>query len=53
MDKKEYEELARNVGDLEKSASLKCNTEVQKAQNFYYGYVQGLTDLLKCVRNPD
>ena len=53
MDKKEYEEIERKANELEHNASIKCNAEVQKAQNFYNGYQQGLRDLLRCVSRTD
>lgn len=53
MDKKEYEEIERKANELEHNASLKCNSDVQKAQNFYNGYQQGLRDLLRCVSRTD
>lgn len=45
-----YEEIEKNADILQKNASNKCNTEIQKAQNFYNGYQQGIEDLLKCIR---
>lgn len=53
MDKKEYEEIEQKANELEHNASIKCNAEVQKAQNFYHGYQQGLRDLLRCVSRTD
>lgn len=50
MDKKEYEEIERKANELEHNASIKCNIEVQKAQNFYHGYQQGIEDMLKILR---
>lgn len=50
MDKKEYEEIERKANELEHNASIKCNAEVQKAQNFYHGYQQGIEDMLKVLR---
>ena len=50
MDKKEYEEIERKANELEHNASIKCNTEVQKVQNFYNGYQQGIEDILKILR---
>lgn len=50
MDKKEYEEIERKADELEHNASIKCNAEVQKAQNFYSGYQQGIEDILKILR---
>lgn len=50
MDKKEYEEIERKANELEYNASSKCNAEVQKAQNFYNGYQQGIEDMLKILR---
>lgn len=50
MDKKEYEEIERKVNELKYNASIKCNAEVQKAQNFYNGYQQGIEDMLKILR---
>ncbi len=50
MDKKEYEEIERKANELEHNASIKCNVEVQKAQNFYNGYQQGIEDMLKILR---
>ena len=50
MDKKEYEEIERKANELEHNASIKCNAEVQKAQNFYNGYQQGIEDMLKILR---
>ena len=49
MDKKEYEEIERKANELEHNASIKCNAEVQKAQNFYNGYQQGIEDILKIL----
>lgn len=31
-------------------ARIKCNAEVQKAQDIYNGYQQGLEDMLKILR---
>lgn len=53
MDKKEYEEIERKADELEHNASIKCNAEVQKAQDFYNGYQQGLEDLLRCARQTN
>lgn len=50
MDKKEYEEIERKANELEHNASIKCNVEIQKAQNFYNGYQQGIEDILKILR---
>ena len=50
MDKKEYEEIEKNADILQRNASNKCNAEIQKAQNYYNGYQQGIEDLLKCIR---
>ena len=50
MDKKEYEEIEKNADILQKNTSNKCNAEIQKAQNFYNGYQQGVEDLLKSIR---
>lgn len=50
MDKKEYEEIERKADELEHNARIKCNAEVQKAQDFYNGYQQGLEDMLKLLR---
>lgn len=50
MDKKEYEEIEKKANQLEHNASIKCNSEIQKAQNFLNGYQQGIEDLLKCIR---
>lgn len=53
MSKEEYEKLEKNADTLEKNASRKCNADVQKAQNFYNGYQQGLEDLLRCARQTN
>lgn len=53
MDKKEYEEIERKANELEHNASIKCNTEVQKVQNFYNGYQQGIEDILKILRRNE
>ena len=53
MDKKEYEEIERKANELEHNASIKCNAEVQKAQNFYNGYQQGIEDMLKILRRNE
>ena len=50
MDKKEYEDIEKSANILEHIASTRCNTEIQKAQNFYNGYQQGIEDLLKYIR---
>lgn len=50
MEKKDYEEIEKNADILQKNASDKCNHEIQKAQNFYNGYQQGIEDLLKSIR---
>lgn len=50
MDKKEYEEIEKNADILQHNASINCNAEIQKAQNYYNGYQQGVEDLLKCIR---
>lgn len=50
MDKKEYEEIEQKANELEHNASIKCSVEVQKAQNFYNGYQQGIEDMLKIIR---
>lgn len=53
MDKKEYEEIEQKANELEHNASIKCNTEVQKVQNFYNGYQQGIEDILKILRRNE
>lgn len=53
MSKEEYEKLEKSADTLEKNASRKCNADVQKAQNFYNGYQQGLEDLLRCARQTN
>ena len=53
MGKEEYEKLEKNADTLEKNASRKCNADIQKAQNFYKGYQQGLEDLLRCARQTN
>lgn len=50
MDKKEYEAIEKDADILQRNASNKCNAEIQKAQNFYNGYQQGVEDLLRCIR---
>ena len=50
MEKKDYEEIEKNADILQRNASIKCNAEIQKAQNFYNGYQQGIEDLLKSIR---
>lgn len=50
MDKKEYEEIEKSANILQTNASHKCNAEIQKAQNYFNGYQQGVEDLLKCIR---
>lgn len=50
MDKKEYEELEKTADMLQHNASIKCNNEIQKAQNYHDGYIQGVEDLLKVIR---
>lgn len=50
MDKKEYEDIEKSANILEHGASTRCNTEIQKAQNLYNGYQQGIEDLLRCIR---
>ena len=46
MENKEYEEIEKSADILQKNASNKCNAEIQKAQNYYNGYQQGIEDLL-------
>ena len=53
MSKEEYEKLEKSADNLEKNAIRKCNADVQKAQNFYNGYQQGLEDLLRCARQTN
>ncbi|MDR3779340.1 MAG: hypothetical protein Q3Y15_00085 [Candidatus Copromonas sp.] len=50
MDKKEYEEIEKNANILQHNASINCNADIQKAQNYYNGYQQGVEDLLKYIR---
>ena len=50
MDKKEYEEIENNANILQHNASITCNADIQKAQNYYNGYQQGVEDLLKYIR---
>jgi hypothetical protein len=50
MDKKEYEEIENNANILQHNASINCNADIQKAQNYYNGYQQGVEDLLKYIR---
>lgn len=50
MEKSEYEKIEKDADMLQKYASEKCNAEIQKAQNFYNGYKQGVEDLIKCIR---
>lgn len=49
MDKKEYEEIEKNANILQHNASINCNADIQKAQNYYNGYQQGVEDLLKYI----
>lgn len=53
MSDEEFKKLEKSANILEQNASLKCNSDVQKAQNFYNGYQQGLRDLLRCVSRTD
>ena len=53
MSDEEFEKLEKSANILEQNASLKCNSDVQKAQNCYNGYQQGLRDLLRCVSRTD
>lgn len=53
MDKKSMEEIEKNADMLQKNASIKCNTEIQKAQNYYNDYQQGIEDLVKCIRGNE
>lgn len=53
MSDEEFEKLEESANILEHNASLKCNDDVQKAQNFYNGYQKGLRDLLRCVSRTD
>ena len=50
MSDEEFEKLEKSANILEQNASLKCNQDVQKAQNFYNGYQQGIEDMLKILR---
>lgn len=50
MSDEEFEKLEKSANILEQNASLKCNSDVQKAQNFYNGYHQGLEGMLKILR---
>lgn len=50
MSNEEFEKLEKSANILEHNASIKCNAEVQKAQNFYNGYQQGIEDMLKILR---
>lgn len=50
LNKGYIEEIEKSANILEHDASTRCNTEIQKAQNFYNGYQQGIEDLLRCIR---
>lgn len=50
MEKNEYEELKKTADALQRNAGIQCSAEIQKAQNYRDGYIQGVEDLLKCVR---
>lgn len=47
---KTYEEVEKTADSLQAAATRKKNLEVAKINSFYDGYIQGIEDLLRSIR---
>ena len=50
MMEKTYEEVEKTADSLQAAAARKKNLEVAKINSFYDGYIQGIEDLLRSIR---
>lgn len=50
MNKEEYDEIEEAANRLQHEAGVKCSREIEKAQKYKEGYVQGVEDLLRWIR---
>ena len=50
MMEKTYEEVEKTADSLQAAATRKKNREVAKINSFYDGYIQGIEDLLRSIR---
>jgi len=50
MMEKTYEEVEKTADSLQAAATRKKNLEVAKINSFYGGYIQGIEDLLRSIR---
>ena len=50
MMEKTYEEVEKTADSLQAAATRKKNLEVAKINSFYHGYIQGIEDLLRSIR---
>lgn len=50
MMEKTYEEVEKTADSLQAAATRKKNLEVAKINSFYDGYIQGIEDLLRSIR---
>ena len=50
MMEKTYEEVEKTADSLQAAATRKKNLEVAKINRFYDGYIQGIEDLLRSIR---
>ena len=50
MEKETYKEIEKSADSLQAAASRKKNHEIERANSFYDGYIQGIEDLLRDIR---
>lgn len=50
MEKETYKEIEKSADSLQTVASRKKNREIERANSFYDGYIQGIEDLLRSIR---
>ena len=50
MMEKTYEEVEKTADSFQAAATRKKNLEVAKINSFYDGYIQGIEDLLRSIR---
>lgn len=50
MEKETYKEIEKSADSLQAVASRKKSREIERANSFYDGYIQGIEDLLRSIR---
>ena len=53
MDKQEYEKVENTANRLQKLADERQAKAIQAANQYREGYVQGVEDILKCIRRGE